>query len=86
MAATNYGNVSVGTTAVAIATSFEGTIIVANNGTNPIFLGLDANVTTSNGIPVAGGGNIALSVNTISPGVYGISTATQDVRFMLLGL
>lgn len=84
--AANYGAVSVGTTAVAVGVAFEGTLIVANNGTSAIYLGLDANVTTASGVPVAGGGVATFSVNSISPQMYAISTATQDVRFMLLGL
>lgn len=79
--ASNYYAAAVGTTAVRVA-SFQGVVLVCNNGTASIYLGWDANVTTVTGFPVAANGQVSIAASGVQT-LYAISTATQDVRLMI---
>lgn len=85
MAASNYFNITVGTTAVAVTvnTAGEGVTAIYNNGTAPIYIGFDLNVTTANGFPIPAGASIAVSASGLQQ-LFAISgTAGQDVRVLL---
>ena len=74
--------VSVGTTAVRLDTGLSGRryIVIVNNGTSPIYLGTSV-VTTANGIPLAASASATFNLGPAIP-LFGISTATQDVRVL----
>lgn len=77
-----YGSDTVGTSAAQIraANTARGTLLIQNLSVNEIFIGTDSSVTTTNGIKVAAGGNIEL---TVTSAVYGISAvAGNDIRYL----
>jgi hypothetical protein len=79
-----YGAVSVGTTATRIwaGKSIGRSALVFNNGAATLYVGTDANVTTSTGIPVAAGSGESFSAYTGA--VYGIcASGTLDVRYQV---
>lgn len=79
-----YGNVSVTSTATLILGASPGRrgFIIFNNGANAIFIGMDANVTTSNGVPIQPLDNYQEHGTDIWMGnIYGItSTGSADIR------
>jgi hypothetical protein len=86
----DYGAVSVASTATLIVASNplrKGCLIV-NNGAATIYLGMDANVTTVNGLPIASNGVFNNSgLNDAYRGdIWGIiASSTADVRFWEYG-
>lgn len=75
--------VSVGTAAVRLDTGLANRryITIVNNGTASIYVGGSSSVTTANGLPVAAGASATYNLGP-SLALYGISTATQDVRVL----
>lgn len=74
--------VSVGAVATQIAAANTGrqSVLVTNNGTDPIYIG-NAGVTVATGTPVQPGGS--LTINQTSAAIYAISSvAGQDVRVL----
>jgi len=77
----SHGNISVGTTPTLIkaANTARKSLLIQNLGTGAIYIG-GSTVSTANGIKLDAGENITIDRTTAA--VYGISTATQDVRFL----
>lgn len=77
--------VSVGTSATTIlapggSSERDGQVIIYNNGAADVFVGATDAVTTSTGVPIAAGGNLALQLPPGRP-VYGIvASGTEEVR------
>lgn len=84
--AQNYSNVTIGSTATLILASNPGRrmFVIYNNGTNAIYLGPDANVTTTSGIPILPQTSFTQNGSRMwMGGWYAItSTSTSDVRYM----
>jgi hypothetical protein len=84
MASPAYFNVSVGTTAAQLVPACEGAVGIYNNGTVPIYIGYDLNLTTSNGFPIPAGSGLGVNSQSVQNVIYAISgTAAQDVRVFL---
>lgn len=78
------GQVTVGATATLIRAANDGRdeITIQNLGTTPVYIGKDANVTTSNGFPIPGvaGSSITIPATTA---IYGIvASGSQAVAFL----
>lgn len=84
-----YGNISVGSTATKILsenpqrTSYK----LFHNGTNDVFLGNDASVTTSNGFPFAASETFqeppVAGLACYKGDVYGIvASGSEDIRYI----
>lgn len=73
--------VSVGTVAVRLDTGLANRryITIVNNGTAAIYVGGANTVTTATGLPIAAGASATYNLGP-SLQLWGISTATQDVR------
>ncbi len=87
----NYNAVSVGATATLLlaANNERKGCLIFNNGTNTIYLGMDANVTSSNGIPLLANATFSNSnLHALWRGaIYAITaTSTSDTRFWEWGL
>jgi len=87
--ADNYGSVSVvstaGGTAIIANLSQRRNVLIYNNGTAIVYIGFDASVTTSNGIPVLPQASLELQGMFVSrkTAIYGIAASgTQDVRYL----
>lgn len=83
----SYGNVTVDTSADVIIANLTSrrSIIIYNNGTAIIYIGLDDSVTSSNGIPLLPQASIELSGKLVSrkTAIYGVSASgSQDVRYI----
>lgn len=81
-----YNAVSVGSTATQILPSNPARrgCLVLNNGSSTMYLGMDANVTTSNGFPIAAGSSLSNSGEHEDwrGAIFGIVvTGSVDVRF-----
>lgn len=80
----NYSVVSVSGTAIQIVASNlerKGVIIV-NNGAGTAYFGMDANVTTSNGLPVIANGSLNLTglYDAWRGAIFSVSASTSDLR------
>lgn len=76
-----YGNVTISSTATIIraANSSRKKILIKNNGTQTVYIGVSG-VTTSTGIPLSSSVNIVLNTDDV---IYGItSTSTSDIRYI----
>lgn len=75
--------VSVGTAATRIdqGTVNRKYIIIVNNGSATVYVGSSDTVTTANGLPIAAGASLSMNLGP-SLQLWGISTATQDVRVL----
>jgi len=86
MAAAQYIAVTVaattGGTQILAANNERRGLVVYNNGNNPVYLGFDANVTTSTGMPVLPQASFTVNGDRCWRGiVQGIATSsTDDVR------
>lgn len=80
-----YDTVSVTDSATLIMASRPGrnVLVVYNNGETTVFVGMDENVTTSNGIPILPQSSYTQTGQRVWMGpVYGIvGSGTSDVRF-----
>ena len=57
-----------------------GQVLIYHNGTEDVFIGTDADVTTSTGVPVSAGSTVGMEVGA-GRAVYGIVAAgTEEVR------
>lgn len=88
MAVPVYGAVSVGTTAIMILPANQNRksyIVVNTDTTTKLYIGPDQNITTSTGIEVAAGGNLAEDFNGLAQlytgPIFGIAGSTVSVRF-----
>lgn len=83
--AVNYNTVSVASTATLILAANPGRrmFVIYNNGANNVYIGPDANVTTSNGIPILPQASYTQNGERMWQGaIYGItSTSTSDTRY-----
>jgi hypothetical protein len=85
----NYSNVSVGTAATLISASnpLRKGLMVFNNSVQTVYIGMDPNVTSSNGFPLQP--NCTFATNDLAGvwkgSVYGISTAPSDTRYWEFG-
>jgi hypothetical protein len=85
--ASTYGNVSVTSTATLILAANnerKGSLIVNNDATVSMYIGMDANVTTSNGLPIGARSTFNNSgQNALWKGaIYGIvASGTVDTRY-----
>jgi len=81
--ATNYDQVSVGTTATTIISSNTNakTRKIENIGSNTVYVGGDTSITTSNSFPIEPGET--LDISDFTGVVYGIVAAsTEDVSYI----
>lgn len=83
----SYGTVTIGATAALIKAgrAQRNSILVQNvHASNDLYVGLDASVSTSNGIKIAAGQS--MEIYDGGSEVYGIASgAGTDVRFMEIG-
>lgn len=88
--ASQYGAVSVTGSATLIVNTSRGRagVLICNNGSTTVFLGLDSTVTSSTGVPLGGGSCYSGSSPTeVWKGpVYGITASgSSDVRYQEYG-
>jgi hypothetical protein len=81
-----YNTVTVGASATLIvgANPQRISLIIVNTGTPTVYIGQDASVTTSNGIPLLTNGNLTEDSGgqkVYCGPIYGICSSTSDVRF-----
>lgn len=80
----NAGQVSVGSSATKIVGGNESrhTVVITNLGSTAVYIGPNANVTSSNGQLLPGSVGASISIPTSGP-VYGVaSTGSQTVSFL----
>jgi len=81
-----YNTVTVASTATLIIPSNPGRrmFVIYNNGSNIVYIGPDANVTTSNGIPILQQSSFTQNGSRMWMGAwYGITvSSTSDTRYM----
>jgi hypothetical protein len=84
--AVQYNTVSVGSTPTLILASNPGRrmFVIYNNGSNIIYIGPDANVSSSNGIPITQNSSFTQNGSRMWMGAwYGITvSSTSDTRYM----
>lgn len=77
-----YGNKSIGTSAavlVAARQARESVLVKNNHASQILYLGGDANVTSSNGLPLAAGESVRIETKQV---IYAVgSGASTDARF-----
>jgi hypothetical protein len=84
-----YGAVSVGTNATLINASNPRRkgLMIFNNSSSTLYIGMDANVTTSTGYPILQ--NVTFATDDLAGvwkgDIYGISSGTVDARFWEFG-
>lgn len=88
--ANSYGNVNSTSTPTVIWTSTGGTAGAPNSlviraltaNSAEVFLGTDASVATTTGLPLAAGASIAFDLYGLDA-LYVVSAASQNVRFIV---
>jgi hypothetical protein len=81
-----YGAVSISTSATLIheGDSNVDEVVVQNvHATEDIYVGLDASVTTANGVKIPAGS--AMSITLRNQSLYGIAAAAADARYLTTG-